>query len=491
MNPTYALARVLLVAATAFTCPALAAAPAAPAVSVHAGLKQLQFTWNRVPEATRYELWFNPTTGASWVKYTELPLCRTSLAVNISAHLLNWQNARYVLKACNASGCGRSLDLGVSHLMQQTLGHFKPAAQLPRRWMGRTMALSEDGGTIAATIETNQSGGVEVFRKSPAGWAYEARLLADPHMEQDLTVPADPAVDISGDGNVVALGIALEVRPGAQPDSSTGAVYMFRRTSAGWVREGKLTFPDSLHEDQFGWRVDLDESGTLLAAWRRSAIEMFRRSTAGWTRVASLPAGCDAIGLSGDGGTLVRSCGSYGVEVFTAPGWQRVALLPNEVFSMEYSESARVVAVSHDGRSLAARSVTLDEEGVTTRAWVNVFRLGASGWVREATLGAPDGMPTGDPANPNNRYGLPLSMSRDGRFLAVGSYAGVLIYERKSSGWSLRRFIDLPYTSRFPDPLFGASVSFGRNGKDLAVGAAWETSDASVDFNPPGAVWLY
>ena len=175
------------------------------------------------------------------LKYTELPLCRTSLAVNLSAHLLNWQNARYVLKACNASGCGRSLDLGVSHLMQQTLGHFKPAAQLPRRWMGRTMALSEDGGTIAATIETNQSGGVEVFRKSPAGWAYEARLLADPHMEQDLTAPADPAVDISGDGNVGRTRSRPQrFVPGAQPDSSTGAVYMFRRTSAGWVREEKL-----------------------------------------------------------------------------------------------------------------------------------------------------------------------------------------------------------------------------------------------------------
>ncbi len=351
------------------------------------------------------------------LKYTELPLCRTSLAVNLSAHLLNWQNARYVLKACNASGCGRSLDLGVSHLMQQTLGHFKPAAQLPRRWMGRTMALSEDGGTIAATIETNQSGGVEVFRKSPAGWAYEARLLADPHMEQDLTAPADPAVDISGDGNVGRTGsrpqrlvrwrpARQQHRRGLNVSPHVGRVGPRRKTR-------RFRIPCT--KSQFGWRVELDESGTLLAAWRRGAMEMFRRSTAGWTRVASLPAGCDAIGFSGDGGTLVRSCGSYGVEVFTAPGWQRVALLPNEVFSMEYSERPRVVAVSHDGRSLAVRSVTLEEEGVTTRAWVNVFRLGASGWVREATLGAPDGMPTGDPANPNNGYGLPLSMSRDGR----------------------------------------------------------------------------
>lgn len=56
---------------------------------------------------------------------------------------------------------------------------------------------------------------------------------------------------MSGDGDVIALGVRDEVHPGADIDYEwmNGAVYLFRRTSSGWVREQKLvsTWP----EDEF------------------------------------------------------------------------------------------------------------------------------------------------------------------------------------------------------------------------------------------------
>jgi len=531
MNPTRIVACVVLIAAAAFTLPAHAASPAAPAVSVHAGLKQLEFTWNRVPQATRYELWFKPTTGAAWVKYAELPRSRTSVTVNISAHLLHWVNARYVVKACNASGCGRSPHLGVSHVMPRSVGFFKPPAQVARQQMGSTTDISEDGSTLAAAIDTDDSGGVEVFRKSPGGWVYETRLMADPK-EQALIYPVDPATAVSGDGNVIALGVNVEIPPGGEPEANlnTGAVYVFRRGPAGWTREQKLTFPDALSEDEFGWRVDLDESGTLLAATRQrgnranpapgfntGSVELFRHSGSGWAREASIPGTCFAMGLSGDGRTLVRSCGN--VEVFTAPDWHRVASLPNELFFMsEFSIYPRNIAVSHDGTSFAVRSVVLDDDGAASRAWVNVYRLSANGWAREASLGPGDALNPGPVENPHGGYGLAVSMSRDGQFIAVGACelsavgtgaiyppgatgygrGAVFVYQRKPAGWKLRQFLT-PDASAYPQPLFGWSLSFGRNGKDLAVGAPRDASNAAgvggdpMDESAPfrGAVWLY
>jgi hypothetical protein len=50
-----------LLAQSAFATP-----PAAPVVTVGAGLEQLQFDWNYVPRAGHYEVWFRSNPGAPW-----------------------------------------------------------------------------------------------------------------------------------------------------------------------------------------------------------------------------------------------------------------------------------------------------------------------------------------------------------------------------------------------------------------------------------------
>ena len=488
----------LPLAAMLLNAPAQAAVPAAPAVSVIADFKQLSFLWSRVPQATHYDLYYLPRAGGTWVRYARLPGWRTSVAVNISAHFLHWNEARYVLKACNPAGCGSSRTLGVSHLMQQTVGILRPPAEAPYVHVGQAIDLSEDGSTLAATSRHNLGvggGGVEVFRKSSSGWEYETRLLGN--FEVPLYHP-DLAVAVSGNGNVIALGVETDIPPGAEAEEMTGAVYVFRRTSAGWVREQRLTVEQ---QDHFGWRVDLDESGTLLAVWRllgdppyqvsgQGVVELFRYSGGVWVRHATIPVlneRCDALALSGDGNTVVRSC-RRSVEVFTGPTWQRVATLPDEAYShSEFPAHNRAMAIAHDGRSFAVRSSGAYNEAFIYER-VNVYRLGASGWTREASLAPGEWDP--------NRYdigymgfGLGVAMSRDGRFLAVGNpddrAAGdgvlyppiarsgelggaVYVYERKPWGWILRQFIkpntEIPYS-------FGGSVAFARNGKDLAVSA--------------------
>jgi hypothetical protein len=481
-----------LAALLLFTSRVQAQAPANPAVSVSADVKKLNFWWNRVTGATRYELWFRPTTDADWVKYAVLPGTRTSLGVNVSVHLFDWKRAIYVLKACNTSGCGRTPHIYVSHLMQQTVGMFGRAD-------GGATDISEDGITLAATAGRT----VEVFRKSSTGWAREAVLAGDP-LSPDIWYPPVPAVSVSGDGNVIALGVDAETSAGVDPAETPriGAVYLFRRTSNGWAREQKLTFSPAVPEDAFGLHLDLDETGTLLAAWRRfgdppypapgpwahqGTVELFKYSAGAWVRQTPIPGnGCDVMRLSGDGKTLVYSCGGF-VEVATAPTWQRVARLPNPVIlANEYSEGVRTIAVSHDGRSFALRSVDYDAELSAYVASVNVFRLGSAGWTREATLLPGSWEPQGYEAS---TYGLSVALSRDGRFLAIGSpddgaagegavyppitsggphQSAVYVYERKPGGWWLRQFLK-PNASASGS--IGGALAFGRNGKDLAVGS--------------------
>jgi hypothetical protein len=110
-------------------------------------------------------------------------------------------------------------------------------------------------------------------------------------------------------------------------------------------------------------------------------------------------------------------------------------------------------------------------------------------------------------------------MSRDGRLLAVASvrdpaygtgvlyppiisdrstHGAVYVYERRPTGWRLRQFIK-PNSDVEQFPGFGSAVSLARNGKDLAVGAPGDSSNArgidgdQADTSTPnrGAVWLY
>ena len=90
----------------AFSASALAAPPAATHLTVHASdIRQLQFDYEPVPGVARYELGFGrlPALNGSSTRRSarSAPLFR----IGVSVHLLDWQQARYDVNACNPSGC--------------------------------------------------------------------------------------------------------------------------------------------------------------------------------------------------------------------------------------------------------------------------------------------------------------------------------------------------------------------------------------------------
>jgi hypothetical protein len=397
--------------------------------------------------------------------------------------------------------------------------------------------MSEDGSTIAAGSGSRIGFGVDskvvVFRKVSTRWVEEAQLLPSLSNQErggSATIP----LDINGDGTVIALGAPGEVRVDADPDAlDVGAVHVFRRTSTGWVEEQRLAPATSAPEEAFGRHVSLDECGTLLAVWRRwgegtipsaqGPVELFRHTNAGWVPLATIPSvgdECHAMALSGDGNTLVRSCGAY-VEILTAPSWQRVAWLPNEFSGEGPVQFDRRIAVSFDGRVVAARTRKYEDfETETYRTFITIYRQGASGWMRETTMTPGPWVPRDALDYTPSQFGGDLSLSRDGRFLAVGSAGddlvgtgarypplglarshvtgAVYVFERRPTGWRLRQFLK-PNFDGVEFLYFGAAVSLARNGKDLAVGAPNDASNAlgidgdQEDTSAPtrGAVWLY
>jgi trimeric autotransporter adhesin len=507
-----------LVLTCVWTSVAMAAPPAAPRISVQAtDIRQLEFTWDSVPGVHRYELWFKSSSVTPWVKFQEQPAQRgPRFRIGVAVHLLDWRQARYYVKACNPSGCTNSNSVGVASEPLVAMGYIKPNNPVGHEFFGNVVALSADGKTLAVLTGENLGGRMRsavlhVYRRttSISGWRREARLLPSTVQANTAHIYMAYPLDISADGNVIALGLLRENVPGPNGVGGAGAVYLFKRTGTTWAIAQKIT-RSSTSADYFGRDVELDDAGRTLVVshnflteqYAPGTLEVYRDpedSSDLFVHQLTLPAPiengesfCDGgVALSGDGQTLLRGCRypSY-VQVFNAPG---------------FAESARIVTLPDALDTTYDGKVFIASVGLQTFA----YRLGPTGWVVDGDLTEASGI--------DNASMRDLAISRDGKFVALGhawdSSVGlgpiyppyqqaatrsgaVKIFERKSSGWQLRRTVKPGSTH---DQWFGHAVALGNNGKILAVGAPMDPSAATGidgdrnDASMPerGAVWLY
>lgn len=496
------------------------AAPAAPVVTVGADLKQLQFDWDQVPTSNTYELWFKANDGAAWVKYSSIPAARTArIRINVSVHLLDWRVAKYRVAACNPSGCTNSAEVGVSGLPVDAIGYFKPQGTGGGRFYGQSVALSADGKTLAVLSgdpvgAATGSATVTIYRKTTStdGWRRQARLIPYPIQTDSAYRFQGSPLALSGDGNLVALGVPMEDAGPTVALTSIGAVYLFRFDGSAWSEEQRLTGA-RIGGTMFGDSVDLDDAGNTLVVMRYKdgthqavgATDIYRHTSSGWKKTGTVPVDnsvvqfCRGFALSGDGSTLARTCNSSVndgfVEVFDVN--LGVATLQSEFFTNTHFDRAGI-DVDFLGSRLAVR--TLDTH-------VEVWQARSGSWYRDGdvSVGA-------SPAARND-----IALSRDGKLLVAGSRAQVsgigpvyppgtivegvasgsaYVFERNSRQWALRRILRPGNTA---SQSFGISVAFGDNGRILAVGAPEEPSAATgvggdpTDTSVPdrGAAWLY
>ncbi len=515
-----------------------AAKPAIPVVTVGAEFKQLQFDVEPVSGASYYELWFLPNGGASWVKWTSTLAADPLFKVNISAHLLDWFNARYRVTACNADGCATTANIAVTSRLKETVGFFKPrSAAVDPRFFGLSSTMSKDGKTLVVLGGEKIGPRVlslttYVYEKAGAGWRLAARLYPSPVEASTAGTTTDwqgRQVAVNADGTAIVFGVPNEFVLTPNSPEGQGAIYVFRKAGATWGLEQKLTPPDDRFW-QYGEEVDLDDAGQTLAfnskfaddstQWR-PRVAIYRHGASGWTLSRMLPESTTQVfigsfDLSGDGKVLVRTIGTlpYGIAVDSGPDFSNSQVLMHIAGT---SGRTGTVATNYDGSVIATgTSVSQPPAGADWNRLIMAFRRSGATWVAEPKFTYLS--KTKDFPFASGSFADSLAVSDDGQFIAAGDvrndnpgtgsirlpFSGttvrtgaVLVFERKPTSWALRMLLKPNVATE--NAYFGNAVSFTDGNRTLAVSSIGNSSKArdidgdQADTSAPdsGAVWLY
>lgn len=406
--------------------------PPAPQPGTPTGLSitpgtSFQFTWNAVAGATAYRLREDPT-GTGTFSQIGGDVTTTTYFHNVAL----WQrvNARYIIQACNISGCTDSAPLTVSSLITSSIGYLKASAPGAGDFFGVGIALSNDGNTMAigAIGESSlvpNSGAAYVFTRSTGMWSQQALLKAsNPDAGDDFGV----SIALSGDGNTLAVGAYQEDSNatginGNQADNSapgSGAAYVFTRDNAGnWTQQAYIKSSNSETGVVFD-PTDVADTGDVFGV---------------------------SVALSNDGNTLAVGA---------------------------YREDSSTAGVNGDQTNNSAPNAGA----------VYVFTRNVASWSQQAYLKA---------SNPDagDRFGSWISMSGDGATLAIGARfedgnggnqtnnsimdsGAAYVFIRSGITWTQQAYLKASHPGA--DDLFGAMVTLSNDGNTLAVGARQEDS---------------
>lgn len=248
---------------------------------------------------------------------------------------------------------------GAAYIFQRSGGQWEQQAFIKASntdWgdqFGQSVSLSSDGNLLAvgaideqsgATgvngIETDNSiaggaGAVFLYERNNTTWTKQSYIKASNPGDGDRF---GWSVDLSGDGNTLAVGAFIEDSSAAginsvQNDNSAenaGAVYVYAYTSQGWQQEAYLKASNTDASDQFGYAVSLSADGNTLvvgapneqsadtgingnqfdnSAERAGAAYAFVRSDGAWRQQSYIKASNTDGGLGYGGGD------SFGIAV--------------------------------------------------------------------------------------------------------------------------------------------------------------------------------
>ena len=413
---------------------------------------------------------------------------------------------------------------------------------------GRTLAVgmagddssSRGAGGDPGDNGAEDSGAVYVYARDAAGnWAQTAYLKA---ANADAYDEFGGALAISGDGSLLVVGARKEasssttINAGADDNSAsdTGAAYVFTRDAAGnWAQTAYLKAASSTAA--FGGAVAVSADGATVAvgavydgagASSGGAVYVFKNDGSGWSQQARLLAGnadhADYLGcaltISADGNTLAvganhedsaatgvggddtdnTAAESGAVYVFSRDGsgnWAQTAYLKaantgaGDMFGSALALSAdgrllAVGAVSEDGGSTGINGDAADNSAAGSGAVYIFARPDSGSWSQTSYVKAEN-------TGAGDAFGRSLSLSADGRLLAVGaigedggstglngdaadnSAAGsgaVYIFTSDPDGsWRRQAYLKAPNT--YNGASFGEAVALAADGETLAVGA--------------------
>lgn len=465
--------------------------PAAPIVSLAFGVKELQFSWPAASRATFYRLLENPD-GVSGYSEVATNIAATSYNYTIPVH--ERLNASYIVEACNVGGCTDSVPQSIATGLTQAIGYAKASNTGAGDQFGISVAVSGDGNTLAvgAPMEdsgstginsgSNESasnaGAVYVFAKIAGAWSQQAYVKASNTAAND---GFGYAVALSGDGNTLAVG--------ARGQATSGAAYVFTRSTGAWSEQAFLKASNAEANDSFGSALALSRDGNTLAvgapfessaltsvtpgsideptagndAMWAGAVYVYARSGTAWSQQAYVKASNaetvdlfgSSVAISGDGNTLAVGApleGSNLTGVIPGP--------VNEFTSGNLAAGAGAVYVYI--RTAGAWSM---------QAYVKASNTGSGDNFGNsvALSGDASTLAVGAPLEASSSTGINSTPNR-----SSGSAGAVYVFDRLLDTWSQQAYVKASNTG--VGDQFGTSVALSGDGNALAVGAPFEDS---------------
>jgi hypothetical protein len=505
----------LFILATGTFCEAVAQTPPAPVVALSANTKRIEFSWPVVPGASYYVVKESATDGAPFTAISpRIAQGRTGEILEhakaISVHRQDWRSARYRVDACDKAqipSCSRSIEHSAAALELETIGYLVAAKADAADGFGFAVATSSDGTTLAigAPYEDCSCTGVDpssIDEAATNAGAVYVFVKTSSGWRQQAYLKASVVAEYDLFGMTVALssdGHTLAIGAPTVNTASTEAVHVFARSGSSWRQAAILTASNGSLGDRFGSALALSADGQTLAV--------------GATGEDSSGTGTAASGLDND------ESESGAAYIFSrAPGgssWSQTAFIKGS-----HSDAADLfgtsVALSADGSTLAVGSQRDDSDAtgghiaalscivpapgaVCDVGAVDIYTRGLVGvWSRSAYL-RPSIFDSED------MFGTAVALSADGRQLAVGAIGddtdavdsgAAYVFTRSGSGWAQEAFIKAFDVDT--GDLFGGALDFDDQGRTLAVSASLEdgsqagvSGDADEASANAGAVFVF
>ncbi|MGB0429412.1 MAG: choice-of-anchor D domain-containing protein [Bacteroidia bacterium] len=262
---------------------------------------------------------------------------------------------------------------------------------------GWSVAITDDGETVAMGAPGNSSskGQARVFTLSNGSWIQVGSDIEGEAGNDE----SGWSIDLSEDGNRIAIGAKNNTGNG----SSAGHVRIYENQSNTWI--------------QLGADIDAENSG----------------DNCGWSVSLSADGNRVAIGAQSNGGNG-SFAGHVRVFEYSSSNWTQIGSDIDGESSSD--QSGYSVDFSSDGMTLAIGSFS-NSDGGTNAGSVRVFNYNGSSWVQ---IGSDL-----DGAQTNDAFGTSVSLSKDGRRLAIGAYQKQVsssnygycsIYDFSNGSWS-------------------------------------------------------
>ena len=437
---------------------------------------------------------------------------------------------------------GLEVDTGSVYVFHKPLGGWSGNVNFNARltasdllaedYLGKSVVLTADGGTLVAGAAGYDAGGSErgalyVYESPPGGWAttnsFDAKLtVGDAHNSDHL----GDTVAISADGRTVVAG--AEGYNGIY--NNIGAVYVYERPGVDWnstaVFSARLTASDAEEGDKLGSSIAVSGDGSTIAAGaymqdvtgtgiNRGAVYVFERPAGGWATTNHFEAmltasdgqdgdhlgGSDSLAICNTGGTIAVGANLHDLDgdnrgavyVFERPvsGWGSTDEFDAKLTSDEAEDDDRLghaVGISGDASTIGVGSPGQDAGGLDNGA-VYVYLRQPGGWTStadfHAKLTASDGVH-------EDYFGIDqIALDDTGTTVIVGYPAtnddrgAVYVFTRPTSGWSSTiEQAQLSASDGIAFDLFGKSAAISLDGSTVISGAYYHNDSR-------GAVYVY